>query len=80
MHEELEICVRSFDNYEEIMNKLDGFVIKEDFQLNDIYMISKDIDEMINSLNKYNLSIGDFYFENKSINCLRKIKNMSIYN
>ena len=33
-----------------------------------------DIDEMVKNLNKYKLNIGDFYFENKSINCSKSIK------
>ena len=33
-----------------------------------------DIDEMVKNLNKYKLNIGNFYFENKSINCLKSIK------
>ena len=55
MKEELEICVRCFDSYEKLMKKLEkkNFVIKEDFQLNDIYMISKDID--INNTDVYEI-------------------------
>ena len=36
MKEELEICVKCYDSYEEIISKLEGFgfEIKEDFQLN----------------------------------------------
>jgi len=55
MKEELEICVKCFDSYEKLMKKLEkkNFVIKEDFQLNDIYMISKDID--INNTDVYEI-------------------------
>ena len=53
MNEELEICVKCFDSYEKIMKKLKkyNFTIKEDFQLNDIYMIENNID--INKLDDY---------------------------
>lgn len=46
MKEELEICVKCFDSYDRIMDKLknQNFNIKEDFQLNDIYMIKDTID------------------------------------
>ena len=53
MNEELEICVKCFDSYEKIMKKLKkyNFTVKEDFQLNDIYMIENNID--INKLDDY---------------------------
>lgn len=53
MNEELEICVKCFDSYEKIMKKLKkyNFTVKEDFQLNDIYMIENNID--INKLEDY---------------------------
>ena len=43
MKEELEICVRALEPFEKIINDMlgKGFHIQEDFQLNDIYMISK---------------------------------------
>ena len=55
MKEELEICVKCYDSYEKIISKLEefGFEIREDFQLNDIYMINKDID--INSVDDYQI-------------------------
>ena len=38
-----------------------------------INLNGEDIDEMIGNLKKYKLNIGDFYFENKSINCLKNL-------
>lgn len=44
MKNELEICVKSLDDFNKTINKLQrqGFEIKEDFQLNDIYYVSND--------------------------------------
>lgn len=43
---EIEICLRSNVSFEELKNIMFdmGFKIQEDFQMNDIYMISKDVD------------------------------------
>lgn len=44
MKNELEICVKSLDNFNKTINilKKQGFEIKEDFQLNDIYYVAND--------------------------------------
>lgn len=44
--EEKEICLKSNVSFEEIKNIMFdiGFKVQEDFQMNDIYMINKDVD------------------------------------
>ena len=44
MKKELEICVKSLDSFEILKDKLlsMGFVIQEDFYLDDIYFVKKD--------------------------------------
>ena len=46
MKQEIEICVKCNESLEEVVKKLKtkGFVVKEDFYLDDIYFVKKDID------------------------------------
>ena len=45
MKNELEICVRSLDSKDEVIDKLKslGFVIKEEFMMKDIYYVRRDL-------------------------------------
>lgn len=42
----MEICLKSTVSFEELKNIMFdiGFKVQEDFQMNDIYMINKDVD------------------------------------
>ena len=42
----MEICLKSTGSFEELKNIMFdiGFKVQEDFQMNDIYMINKDVD------------------------------------
>ena len=80
MKKELEICVRSLINFEELKERMIdmGFRIQEDFQLNDIYMVENDrevsidfIDDMLSNYVLVRETVGKktmLVIKNKEIN------------
>lgn len=54
MKKELEICVKALVPFKEIINDMleKGFHVQEEFQLNDIYMVSKDKEISLNEADK----------------------------
>lgn len=54
MKNELEVCVKCLDTKEEVISKLKelGFVIKEDFTMNDIYYVRKEKEVSIKNSNE----------------------------
>ena len=59
MKSELEICVRSLDNKDEVIDKLKnlGFIVKEEFMMKDIYYVK---DNMEISLENKNNILSDY--------------------
>ena len=62
----MEICLKSTVSFEELKNIMFdiGFKVQEDFQMNDIYMINKDVDI---SLDNKDVIFKDNIFKRKSL-------------
>lgn len=77
--EEKEICLKSTVSFEELKNIMFdiGFKVQEDFQMNDIYMINKNIDISLDNKDiifKDNIRIREIV--GKNISFVNKIKKL----